>query len=77
MATSTKLLIFESWEKFIQTLFEILKSKSCTNDTRYRTLPMTLEIQVLALDNHKNVTGLNRLMGSPLPLLIIESPMTI
>jgi hypothetical protein len=77
MATSTKLLIFESWEKFIQTLFEILKSKSCTKDTRYRTLPMTLEIQVLALDNHKNVAGLNRLMGSPLPLLIIESPMTI
>jgi hypothetical protein len=38
---------------------------------------MTLEIQVLALDNHKNVAGLNRLMGSPLPLLIIESPMTI
>jgi hypothetical protein len=30
---------------------------------------MTLEIQVLAWDRHKNVAGLNRLMGSqPSPL---------
>ena len=30
---------------------------------------MTLEIQVLAWDRHKNVVGLNRLMGSqPSPL---------
>ena len=33
MATTAKLLI---WKKYIQTLFEMLKSKSCTNDTRYR-----------------------------------------
>ena len=32
-----------------------------------------LEIQVLACDRHKNVEGLNRLMGSqPSPLLSVE-----
>jgi hypothetical protein len=30
---------------------------------------MTLEIQVLAWDRHKNVTGLNWLMGIPTSLL--------
>jgi len=30
--------------------------------TKKKALHMTLEIQILALDRHKNVTGLNRLM---------------
>jgi hypothetical protein len=36
-----------------------------------------LEIQVMAGDRQKNVAGLNRLNESPLPLLIIRSPMAI
>jgi hypothetical protein len=31
---------------------------------------MTFEIKVLAWDRHKNVAGLNRLMGFPSPLII-------
>ena len=38
---------------------------------------MVLEIQVMAWDNHKNVAGLNRLMGFQHPLLITGSPTTI
>jgi len=40
--------------------------------TEHKNRPrhMTLEIQVLASDRHKNVAGLNRLMGSQPPLLI-------
>jgi hypothetical protein len=44
---------------------------------------MALEIHVLALDTHKNVLGLNQLMGSvcpppfPIPLLTVGCPITI
>jgi hypothetical protein len=39
---------------------------------------MTLEIQVMAWNRHKNVAGLNLLMGSKKPaLLITGSPMVI
>ena len=38
---------------------------------------MVLEIQVMAWDNHKNVAGLNRLMGFQHSLLITGSPTTI
>jgi uncharacterized protein YpmS len=38
---------------------------------------MTLKIQVLAWKRHKNMAGLNWLMGFQLPLLITGSPMAI
>ena len=47
-----------------------LKTKKVQND-------MTLEIQVLAWDRYKNVTGLNRLMGSQLSLLLTGPPTAI
>ena len=42
---------------------------NCTHSTQKTQQHMTLEIQVLAWDRHKNVAGLNWLMGSqPWPL---------
>jgi hypothetical protein len=35
---------------------------------------MTLEIQILVWDRHRNVARLNMLMGFQSPLLIIVSP---
>jgi len=62
----------------ISTKWKITSRHNWTHLTQKKTIHMMLVIQILAWDRHKNVAGLNRLMGfQPLLILIIISPMSI
>jgi len=66
---------FKQWWSSIlprSTKRTITSHHNWTHWTQNRPRHMTLEIQILALDKHKNVMRLNRLIGSQPPLLITE-----
>ena len=65
----------ESLKQWLSTMLSISTKQTTTSHIKSLNIKilwhMMLEIKVLAWDRNKNVAGLNRLMGSHPPLLII------
>ena len=68
--SSTCMWIMTSpFHQYQQNEHPALTSKPLIQTKRPRHTCITLEIHVLLWDRHKNVAGLNRLLGSPSPFL--------